>query len=74
MHGSNKAEDRRGADANGAGEKRARVVKLNDQARNRLGLHLRAMYSEIINQPVPDRFTDLISRLDQAPHEASEPV
>ncbi len=37
---------------------------LNDQAKRRLGLHLRAMYETFIQQPVPDRFKDLIAQLD----------
>ena len=30
----------------------------------RLGQQLRAMYDEVLNQGVPDRFTDLLNRLD----------
>lgn len=37
---------------------------LSDQTQMRLGNHLRAMYDGILQQPVPDRFRDLIERLD----------
>jgi hypothetical protein len=37
---------------------------LSDQTQKRIGLHLRAMYDTIVQQPVPDRFRDLIDRLD----------
>ena len=37
---------------------------LNDQAQKRLGLHLRAMYESVVQQPVPDRFKELVARLD----------
>ncbi|MBO1018930.1 hypothetical protein IPV08_02970 [Methylobacterium sp. SD274] len=29
-------------------------------------MHLRAMYDTIVQQPVPDRFRDLIARMDDA--------
>ncbi|MER2264857.1 NepR family anti-sigma factor [Methylobacterium oxalidis] len=41
---------------------------MNDQTQRRIGNHLRAMYDAVLQQPVPDRFSDLIARLD-----ASEP-
>lgn len=37
---------------------------LSDQTQMRLGNHLRALYDGILQQPVPDRFRDLIARLD----------
>lgn len=37
---------------------------LDDFTRTRLGTHLRAMYEQVVQQPVPDRFRDLIARLD----------
>ena len=33
----------------------------------RIGDHLRAMYDGLIQQPVPDRFQDLIARLEGEP-------
>lgn len=37
---------------------------LGPQARKRIGTHLRAMYDSVVQQPVPDRFKDLVARLD----------
>jgi hypothetical protein len=37
---------------------------IGQQARKRIGSHLRAMYDGMVQQPVPSRFTDLIARLD----------
>lgn len=37
---------------------------LSDHTQQRIGLHLRAMYDTIVQQPVPDRFRDLIAQLD----------
>ena len=37
---------------------------LDDLTRTRIGTHLRAMYDQMVQQPVPDRFRDLIARLD----------
>jgi hypothetical protein len=39
---------------------------LSDLTQRRLGTHLRAMYDSIVQQPVPDRFRDLIMKLDAA--------
>jgi Anti-sigma factor NepR len=39
---------------------------LSDLTQRRLGTHLRAMYDSIVQQPVPDRFRDLILKLDAA--------
>ena len=39
-------------------------AKLGRDVQARLGQQLRAMYDEVVNQGVPDRFNDLISRLD----------
>jgi Anti-sigma factor NepR len=32
----------------------------------RIGPQLRAMYSDVVNQGVPDRFSEILRRLDQA--------
>lgn len=39
---------------------------LTDHTQQRLGIHLRAMYDSLVQQPVPDRFRDLIARLEAA--------
>jgi hypothetical protein len=42
----------------------ARPAKLGRDVQARLGQQLRAMYDEVVNQGVPERFTDLINRLE----------
>ena len=54
------------ADASSAGH------GLSDHTQKRIGLHLRAMYDTIVQQPVPDRFRDLIAQLDTS-SPSSEP-
>ena len=39
-------------------------AKLSRDVQARLGQQLRAMYDDVVNQGVPDRFTDLINRLE----------
>lgn len=38
--------------------------KLDRLAQSRIGDQLRSMYDELLVQPVPDRFKDLLLRLD----------
>ena len=47
-------------------------VALSELTRNRLAVQLRAMYDTVAQQPVPDRFADLIARLDIARCDGSE--
>ena len=58
------AQDGR-SDENGLGANPAteRTV-LSDHTRNRLAVQLRAMYDTIAQQPIPDRFAELIAKLD----------
>jgi len=39
-------------------------AKLTRDVQARLGQQLRAMYDEVVNQGVPDRFTELLNRID----------
>ncbi|MCK9919104.1 hypothetical protein MXD81_59250 [Microbacteriaceae bacterium K1510] len=39
-------------------------AKLGRDVQARLGQQLRAMYDEVVSQGVPDRFTDLLNRID----------
>jgi len=39
-------------------------AKLGREVQARLGQQLRAMYDDVVNQGVPDRFADLVNRLD----------
>ena len=41
---------------------------LSHHTQKRIGVHLRAMYDTIVQQPVPDRFRDLIAKLESADH------
>lgn len=40
--------------------------KLDTTSQKRIGDQLRAMYDELMQQPVPDRFRDLLDQLDKA--------
>ncbi|HZL31372.1 MAG TPA: NepR family anti-sigma factor [Pseudolabrys sp.] len=42
----------------------AKPAKLGREVQARLGQQLRAMYDDVVNQGVPDRFADLIKRID----------
>src|SRR6476620_8384644 len=42
----------------------AKPAKLTRDVQARLGQQLRAMYDDVLKQGVPDRFTDLLIRLD----------
>lgn len=42
----------------------AKPAKLGRDVQARLGQQLRAMYDDVVNQGVPDRFSDLIDRLE----------
>ena len=39
-------------------------AKLGREVQARLGQQLRAMYDDVVNQGVPDRFADLLNRLE----------
>lgn len=65
------ASDHKDAAARQDGDREARSEEgsglgLSDHTQKRIGLHLRAMYDTIVQQPVPDRFRDLIAQLDTA--------
>ena len=38
---------------------------LNSEIQSRIGHQLRAMYDDVVRQGVPDRFADLIRKLDE---------
>jgi len=42
----------------------AKPAKLSRDVQARLGQQLRAMYDDVVSQGVPDRFTDLLNRLE----------
>jgi hypothetical protein len=41
---------------------------LNAEIQSRIGHQLRAMYDDVVRQGVPDRFADLIRKLDTPPN------
>jgi Anti-sigma factor NepR len=46
-------------------------AKLGRDIQAKIGQQLRALYDEVVNQGVPDRFADLLNRLDK-PDESKE--
>jgi Anti-sigma factor NepR len=52
------AQTSRGKKADG------KSAKLSREVQARLGQQLRAMYDDVVNQGVPDRFTELLNRID----------
>lgn len=54
------AEDAQRPEGAGEGE-----VKLDDAAQALIGQHLKAIYGEIVQQPVPDRFLELLEELER---------
>ena len=46
-------------------DKLATDPKLDSGSQKRIGDQLRAMYDELMQQPVPDRFKDLLDQLDK---------
>lgn len=42
----------------------AKTGKLGRDVQARLGQQLRAMYDDVVNQGVPDRFAELLTRLE----------
>lgn len=39
-------------------------AKLSREVQTRLGQQLRSMYDDVVHQGVPDRFTELLNRID----------
>ena len=45
---------------------------LNAEIQSRIGHQLRAMYDDVVRQGVPDRFVELIRKLDEPEAETGE--
>jgi len=45
---------------------------LNAEIQSRIGHQLRAMYDDVVRQGVPDRFAELVRKLDSAGGQGSE--
>ncbi len=50
-----------------------RTAKLGRDIQAKLGQQLRAMYDDVVNQGVPDRFEQLLNRLDEPNDKEKEP-
>jgi hypothetical protein len=50
---------------NSLDDKLATDPKLDSSSQKRIGDQLRAMYDELMQQPVPDRFRELLDQLDK---------
>ena len=48
------------------------VVKLGPDIKAKIGQQLRLMYGEVVDQGVPDRFVDILKRLDDPTNEGSK--
>lgn len=53
-------------------EKLTAEPKLDSTSQRRIGDQLRAMYDELMQQPIPDRFKDLLEQLDTNEQETPE--
>ena len=42
----------------------AKPAKLSREVQARLGQQLRSMYDDVVNQGVPDRFTELLNQIN----------
>jgi hypothetical protein len=63
------AADARPSAATEEGEQAGRARKRAVNVKDHIGRQLRAIYDEVASQPVPDRFMDLLNRLDVKPGE-----
>ena len=45
---------------------RGNQARLDRNVQNEIGRNLRAMYNDVVEQGVPDRFADLLAKLDNA--------
>lgn len=44
---------------------RGGTARLSTDVQRKIGSQLRAMYDDVVRQGVPDRFTELLSQLDE---------
>ena len=40
--------------------------QIDPRIQNEIGKHLRAHYDDIVNEPVPDKFMELLAKLEQS--------
>lgn len=41
------------------------AARLGGEVENAIGRRLKAMYDDVLNEPVPDRFLELLAKLDR---------
>lgn len=75
MKSSNGNGDQSGTAATGGAGwhdegRRAGHSPLNEALQHVIGSQLKAAYDEVVRQPVPDRFLELLAKLDDAPGHA----
>ena len=46
-------------------QRKGEALQLDQDVQSHIGRQLRAGYVDILNQPVPDRFLDLLAELDR---------
>lgn len=53
------------SDADGSGLGKSQK-QLDDLSSSQIGKRLKSMYDEVVSEPVPDKFMDLLASLEQA--------
>jgi hypothetical protein len=56
----------RKGDMKGPKTVRGEQARLDRNIQNEIGRNLRAMYNDVVEQGVPDRFAELLARLDKS--------
>jgi len=41
-------------------------ARIDPRVQNEIGRHLRAIYDDVINEPVPDKFMELLEKLERS--------
>jgi len=63
---ADKADEGAGRRATGGGGGRGGGAELDPRVQGEIGRQLRAVYDDIISEPVPDRFLELLQQLEQS--------
>ena len=50
------------------------AVQMDPRVQTEIGKHLRAIYDDVINEPVPDRFMELLEKLERSTQKAEKPT
>jgi hypothetical protein len=68
----NKGSEKGGRSGSGAKIDGNAPAKLNRDIQAKLGDQLRQMYNDVVHEGVPDRFADLLARIDHDPSPDTE--